>query len=97
MTKADMVNWIMRHKKVNMTKRDVSKVVNKIFEKIIEELEEGKDNAKVQISGFGTFIVKKRAAKIGRNPRTKEEKLIPERYGISFKPGKHLKEALQEA
>ena len=67
MTKADMVNWILRHKKVNMTKRDVSKVVNKIFEKIIEELEEGQDNAKVQI------------------------------YGISFKPGKHLKEALQEA
>ncbi len=94
MTKADIVNWILENKNVNLTKKDVSDVVNEIFNKISEELVNGDDNKKVQLSGFGTFVVKKRAAKIGRNPKTKEEKLIPERFGISFRVGKHLKEAL---
>jgi len=95
MTKADIVNWILRNKKTKLTRREVQEVVNKIFDKIIKELENAEHNTKVQISGFGTFLVKKRASKIGRNPKTKEEKLIPERLGISFKPGKHLKEALK--
>ena len=94
MTKADIVNWIMENKNINLTKKEITDVVNEIFNKISEELVNGKDNHKVQLSGFGTFVVKKRAAKIGRNPRTKEEKLIPERYGISLRVGKHLKEAL---
>lgn len=46
---------------------------------------------KIMISGFGSFIIKKRKPKVGRNPKTKEEKLIPERFGISFKTGKILK------
>ncbi len=90
MTKADIVNWIIENKEVKASKRDVSKLVNRIFEIISEEITNGDDNHKIQISGFGTFIVKKRAPKIGRNPKTKEEKLIPERFGISFKVGKKL-------
>ncbi|WP_457626560.1 HU family DNA-binding protein [Persephonella sp.] len=90
MTKADIVNWIIQNKDIKASKRDVSKVVNRIFEIIAEELIEGEDNHKIQISGFGTFVVKRRAPKIGRNPKTKEEKLIPERFGISFKVGKKL-------
>ncbi len=94
MTKADIVNWIIENKDIDLTKKEITDVVNEIFNKISEELVNGEDSKKVQLSGFGTFIVKKRAAKIGRNPRTKEEKLIPERFGISFRVGKHLKEAL---
>ncbi|WP_457621678.1 HU family DNA-binding protein [Persephonella sp.] len=94
MTKADIVEWILENKNLEVTKKDISEVVNAIFDKIIDELTNGKDGHKVQISGFGTFTVKKRAPKIGRNPKTKEEKLIPARLGISFKAGKHLKESL---
>ncbi|WP_457640217.1 HU family DNA-binding protein [Persephonella sp.] len=94
MTKADIVNWIIENKKLDVSKRDVSKVVSRVFELIAEELVNGEDNHKVQISGFGTFILKKRAPKIGRNPKTREEKLIPERYGISFKVGKKLNRKL---
>ncbi|WP_457626781.1 HU family DNA-binding protein, partial [Persephonella sp.] len=90
MTKADIVNWIIENKDVKASKRDVSKVVSRVFELISEEIINGEDNHKIQISGFGTFIVKRRAPKIGRNPKTREEKLIPERYGISFKVGKKL-------
>ncbi|NPA57755.1 MAG: integration host factor subunit beta [Aquificae bacterium] len=94
MTKADIVNWILKNKKVKASKKDVSKVVNRVFEMIADEIVNGKDNHKIQISGFGTFVVKKRAPKIGRNPKTKEEKLIPERYGVSFKVGKKLQRKL---
>jgi len=94
MTKADIINWIIENKNVKIPKRDVSKVVNRVFELISEEIINGEDNHKIQISGFGTFIVKKRAPKIGRNPKTKEEKLIPERYGVSFKVGKKLQRKL---
>lgn len=94
MTKADIVNWIIENKQVRAAKKDVSNVVSRVFEIITQELVNGEDNHKVQISGFGTFIVKKRAPKIGRNPKTKEEKLIPERFGISFKTGKKLQKAL---
>ncbi len=96
MTKAEIVEWILKNKNPEVSKKDVSDVVNAIFEKIIYELVTGEDGHKVQISGFGTFTVKKRAPKIGRNPKTKEEKLIPERFGISFKAGKHLKEILSK-
>ncbi|NPA13253.1 MAG: integration host factor subunit beta [Aquificae bacterium] len=90
MTKADIVNWIIKNKKVKASKKDISTIVNRVFELITQEILNGKDGTKIQISGFGTFIVKKRAPKIGRNPKTKEEKLIPERYGVSFKIGKKL-------
>ena len=94
MTKADIVNWILENKNLKASKRDISNVVNRIFEIISEELSNGEDNHKIQLSGFGTFIVKRRAPKIGRNPKTREEKLIPERLGISFKAGKKLSREL---
>jgi len=90
MTKADIVNYILEKKKINASKRDVSNIVSRVFEIISKEILNGEPNHKIQISGFGTFIIKKRAPKIGRNPKTKEEKLIPERFGISFKIGKKL-------
>ena len=94
MTKADIVNWIIENKNVSLPKKDISDVVNRVFELIADEIVNGEDEHKIQISGFGTFVVKKRAPKIGRNPKTKEEKLIPERLGVSFKMGKKLQKAL---
>ena len=58
---------------------------------ITNALQEGE---KVQLIGFGTFEVKKRNARIGRNPRTKEEIEIPARITPLFKPGKILKDAV---
>ena len=94
MTKADIVNWIIENKNVSLPKKDIADIVNRVFELIADEIVNGEDEHKIQISGFGTFVVKKRAPKIGRNPKTKEEKLIPERLGVSFKMGKKLQKAL---
>jgi DNA-binding protein HU-beta len=52
-------------------------------------------NEKVQIQGFGTFDVKKRAERIGRNPQTKESITIPATKVPGFKAGKQLKDAVQ--
>ncbi len=95
MTKADIVNWILHNTNTKLSKKDVSRIVNAVFEEIEKEITSAKNEKKIQISGFGTFHIKKRAPKIGRNPRTKEETLIPERLGISFKPGKRLKERIK--
>jgi len=97
MRKSDIVEWIYENEDLKtMKKKDIKNVVNKIFEKIIYELENGKDGHKIQISGFGTFRVKRRKPKIGRNPKTKEEKIIPERLAISFKPSKKLIQYINE-
>ena len=50
---------------------------------------------KVQLVGFGTFEVKERAARSGRNPKTKEPVQIPASKSPTFKPGKALKDAIQ--
>ncbi len=90
MTKAEIVNWISKNKQTELSKRQISKIVNEIFKILHKELSEKRDGKKIKISGFGTFIIKKRAPKIGRNPKTKEEKVIPERFVVKFKAGKKL-------
>ncbi|RMD46959.1 MAG: integration host factor subunit beta [Aquificota bacterium] len=90
MTKADIVQWIAENKDIDIPQKYIKEVVNSIFKLIQDELKNGKNGDKVQISGFGTFMIKKRKAKIGRNPKTNEEVVVPERLGISFKPSKKL-------
>lgn len=62
------------------------------FVAVIEDVMKSGD--KVKLSGFGTFEVKRRAARIGRNPKTKEAVNIPASRHPVFKPGKVLKEAV---
>lgn len=90
MTKIDIVEWIAENKDINLTKKDIKIIVDELFNLIENEIKNGEDGKKIQISGFGTFTVKKRKAKVGRNPRTNEEKIVPERLGVSFKAGKKL-------
>jgi integration host factor subunit alpha len=90
MTKYDIVEWISENEDVDLTKKDIKKIVDEIFSVIQEELKKGEENKKIQISGFGTFTIKRRKAKVGRNPKTNEETIVPERLGISFKAGKKL-------
>ena len=91
MNKMDLVNSVAE--KTDMTKKDAEKVINAVFEGINNALAKGD---KVQLVGFGTFEVKERAARIGRNPRTGEEISIPATRVPSFKPGKSLREAVGE-
>ncbi len=95
MKRADIINHIAKIGKSNLDKKDISKIVNETFDLISTYLTNDLyENKKVMLSGFGTFIIKKRKQKIGRNPKTGEERLIPERLGIAFKAGKKLKKKL---
>ena len=74
-----------------MTKKDVEKVVNAFFSSVEGALKEGD---KVQLIGFGTFEVRDRQARKGRNPQTGEEITIAATRVPAFKAGKALKEAV---
>jgi len=89
MNKAELVAAVAQ--KTGMSKKDSEKAVNAAFDAITEALVAGD---KVQLVGFGAFEIKEREARIGRNPRTKEEIAIPATRVASFKVGKALKEAV---
>lgn len=74
------------------TKKDVENTIDAIFDTIMETMGKGEE---VSISGFGTFIVKKRGARMGINPRTKEKIQIAETVTPKFRAGKALKEAVK--
>ncbi len=74
--------------KTNMKKKDAEAAVNQVFAVITEALVGGE---KVQISGFGSFETKSRAARMGRNPHTHEKMEIPAFKSASFSPSKTLK------
>ena len=77
--------------KAALSKKDSEKAVNAAFEAITAALVAGD---KVQLVGFGSFETKERSARIGRNPRTKEEIEIPASRVPAFKAGKALKDAV---
>lgn len=91
MNKAELVAAVAE--KTGMSKKDSEKVVNAAFDSITETLAKGE---KVQLVGFGAFEVKERGARIGRNPKTKEEIEIPASRVASFKVGKALKDAVSK-
>ncbi|WP_321998982.1 HU family DNA-binding protein, partial [Priestia megaterium] len=78
--------------KSELTKQDTKKAVDALFETISNTLA---NEEKIQLIGFGTFEVRERAARTGRNPQTGEEMMIPASKVPAFKPGKELKEALK--
>ncbi|MBI5888377.1 MAG: integration host factor subunit alpha [Deltaproteobacteria bacterium] len=89
MTKADIVEKL--YEKVGFSKKDVSHVVEEIFECIKTTLETGD---KVKISGFGNFSVRQKRARRGRNPQTGGEITIEKRRVMTFKPSQLLKKAI---
>jgi DNA-binding protein HU-beta len=76
-----------------LTKKDSERVINAAIDAITASLVKGE---KVQISGFGTFEIKEREARIGRNPHTKEEVQIPATRVPGFKASKALKDIVAE-
>ena len=89
MTKADIVEQIAA--RTGLTKTDTALVVEGVLESLKEALITGKT---VEIRGFGTFKIKKRAARRARNPRTGEPVTIPEKFVPTFKPSRELKDAV---
>jgi len=89
LNKTDLVTAVAE--KTELAKKDAEKAVNAIFASIEEALAKGD---KVQLVGFGTFEVKERKERTGRNPQTKEQIVIPASKVPGFKAGKSLKEAV---
>ena len=89
MNKAELVAAVAE--KTALSKKDSEKAVNAAFEAITAALVGGD---KVQLVGFGAFEVKERNARVGRNPKTKEEIQIPASRVPAFKAGKALKDAI---
>ena len=89
MNKAELVAAVAE--KTALSKKDSEKAVNAAFEAITAALVGGD---KVQLIGFGAFEVKERNARVGRNPKTKEEIQIPASRVPVFKAGKALKDVV---
>ncbi len=87
MNKTELIASVAQ--KAELTKKDAEKAVKALFDSISEELAKGE---KVQVIGFGTFEVRTRQAREGRNPRTSEVIKIQASKSPAFKAGKQLKE-----
>lgn len=91
MTKVELIAAVAAD--AGMTKKDAEKAVNSAIATITEALKNGE---KVSLVGFGTFEVRKRPARSGINPQTKQPITIPASTLPAFKAGKALKEAVQD-
>ena len=89
MNKAELIAVVAD--KSGLSKKDTEKAVNATIDTITESLRTGD---KVQLVGFGVFEVKERAARLGRNPKTKEQIHIPASSVPVFKAGKAFKDAV---
>jgi len=92
MTKADLVEALAN--KLGMNRNDAERAVNIVLDDIVDALKKGD---RVNISGFGTFSVASRDARIGRNPKTGESIEISASRAAKFKPGKQLKDSLNDS
>ena len=90
MNKTELINAVAD--KTELSKKDVEAAVSAVIEAITEALTQ---EEKVQLVGFGSFEVKVRAERLGRNPKTKEEIHIPASKTPVFKAGKALKDAVK--
>ncbi|MBQ4870276.1 HU family DNA-binding protein [Priestia megaterium] len=90
MNKTELVDAVAT--KSELTKQDSKKAVDALFETISNTLAQ---EEKIQLVGFGTFEIRERAERTGRNPQTGEEMTISASKAPAFKPGKELKEAVK--
>ena len=89
LTKADLVEEVARS--TQLTKKQAEEIVNTVFRTIVESLQTGR---KIELRGFGSFRIRNRGARMGRNPKTGEKVEVPPKRIPYFKPGKELKEQL---
>ena len=91
MTKADLVEKVS--KEAEMTKKDAEQLVEIVFDSIVGSLNKVE---KIELRGFGSFRVRERNARKGRNPKTGAAVNIPAKRVAYFKPGKDLKELINK-
>ena len=87
LTKKDLVNLV--YMQVGFSKHVSENIIDEFFSLIISNLEK---EGQIKISKFGTFSIRLKKSRIGRNPKTKEEKKISKRNVVLFKPAKEFKE-----
>lgn len=92
MTKAELVDEVARV--VQLTKKQAESIVNVVFDSIVESLRAGE---KIELRGFGSFRLRSRKSRTGRNPKTGEKVDVPSKKIPYFKPGKELKELINQA
>ncbi len=90
MTKPELIDAVAE--RTGMKKKDAATVVDAVLDTITATLEKKEE---ISLVGFGTFDVRARAERMGRNPRTGEQITIPASTTCVFRPGRRLKEAVQ--
>ena len=91
LTKKDLVNLV--YMQIGFSKSISENLIDEFFSIIVSNLKKEK---KVKISNFGTFSIRQKKLRIGRNPKTKEEKIISARSVVLFKPSKEFKKLLND-
>ena len=91
MTKKEIVKAISEQ--MNLTQLQTKEIVQKTFDAIVETLV---TERRIELRNFGVFEVKKRAARKARNPRTGDRVNVPEKYVVTFKPGKEMEERVRQ-
>ena len=86
LNKKDLVNLV--YMQIGFSKNISENLINEFFSLIISNLIE---EEKLKIANFGTFLIRKKNSRIGRNPKTKEKKVISDRKVVLFKPSKEFK------
>ena len=92
MTKAELVEEVSRVS--DLTKKHSEVIVDTVFKSIIDALHRGE---KIELRGFGSFRLRSRKSRTGRNPKTGEKVEVPSKKIPYFKPGKELKELINKA
>ncbi len=87
LTKKDLINQI--YMQLGFSKLVCENLINDFFSTIILNLKKEK---KIKLSGFGTFSIRRKNSRVGRNPKTRESKIISSRDVVLFKPSKEFKE-----
>jgi nucleoid DNA-binding protein len=90
-TKKEIVKTISEE--IGLTQLKTKEIVQKTFDAIVETLVE---DHRIELRNFGVFEVKRRAARKARNPRTGEKVFVPEKFVVTFKPGKEMEGRVRE-
>ena len=89
LTKKEIINSI--YMQLGFSKKLIENILEDLFDILLQSL---KEKGKVKVSNFGTFILRNKKQRIGRNPKTKKDAVISQRNVILFKPSRFLKDKI---
>lgn len=91
MTKKEIVRTISEE--IGLTQLKTKEIVQKTFDAIVDTLVE---DGRIELRNFGVFEVKRRAPRKARNPRTGDKVFVPEKFVVTFKPGKDMEKRVRQ-